>query len=96
MSFDRQAARSFFGKASPAGSVSDMNAVNPGIDEHGDLYARLSRAPKRGAASATLAALVGAGVLAGVAVIVFAQGGNRINAEDIAAPSVTPSADAAR
>lgn len=94
MSFDRQAARSVFGSTGPTGATTDMNAVNPGIDEHGDLYARLSRTPKRGAASVTLAALVGAGVLAGVAVVVFAQGGNRIHAEDIAAPSVAPSTSA--
>lgn len=91
MSFDRQTARSFFGKADAAGTVSDMSAVNPGIDEHGDLYARLTHAPKRNLASTAMAALVGVGLLAGVAVVVMAQGGNHISAEDIAAPSVAPS-----
>lgn len=89
MSFDRQTARDFFGKsdARPAAG-SDMNAVNPGIDEHGDLYARLSRQPK---ASAALPVLAGLALVVGIGVIVMTQMGDRINAEDIAAPSVSTS-----
>lgn len=105
MSFDRQAARAFFGKADTRSTAAPdrtqrrtpatpgMNAVNPGIDEHGDLYARLSRSPKHGP---MLAMLVGAGVLAGLTVIVFAQTGTKINAKAIAAPPAALSAGAPR
>ena len=104
MSFDRQAARAFFGSADttpdrterrptdasdPRGrSISEGNAVNPGIDEHGDLYARMSREPRH---SAAVPVLVGLALIAGVSVILLTQMGDRINAEDIAAPSVSTS-----
>lgn len=91
MSIDNRTAGASAGQAD---ATSGNNAVNPGMDGHSDLYARLTRTPKRGPASAMLTAMVGAAVLGGVALLVFTQGGARIHAEDVAAPPVATSAGA--
>jgi hypothetical protein len=75
-------------------TATDGNAVNPGIDEHGDLYARLSRPPKRSKASVVLPIMVGVGLLAGVGVIVMTQVAEPTSAENIAAPPVAASSTA--
>lgn len=74
-------------QSSPETTRAQASAVNPGIDEHGDLYARLSRPPKRGKAGIVLPIIVAAGLLAGLAVLVLAKTGAPVDAARIAAPS---------